>query len=167
MGDPSAEVVDGSGEVHGARCGGGGSRQGTGPLSAQSTLMVPGSQWKDRICRRTRSGSCVPADQAAVQRGGRDSGDDRPVCADDFVAGESYSDGPAMVQFDPGDLGVTADVPAAGLQPGGERGGQVPGAALGDGEPDVLGEHRQQPPEQAGSRGVRWDVGMRGVPGDQ
>ena len=54
---PLAEVVDGAGQVHGARGGAGGSRQGTGPLSAQSTLTVPGSHWKDRICRRTRSGS--------------------------------------------------------------------------------------------------------------
>ena len=51
-------------------------------------------------------GELLPADQVAVERGSGHIGDHRPGRVDDLAVGESYPDGPAVVQLDPGDLRV-------------------------------------------------------------
>ncbi len=71
---------------------------------------------------------------------------------------ESNPDGPAVCCQDTVHFGAATDVASMGGEPVGQSTCQVLGAALGDGESDVLGEHRQQLPEQAGTGGVGWDV---------
>ncbi len=47
----------------------GGLAHGTGPLSAQSTLIVEGSSWKDFMPRRTRSGTSAGESRSSYSRG--------------------------------------------------------------------------------------------------
>ena len=116
-------LLDGVGDVDGARRRTAGAvAHGTGPLSAQSTLTVPGSSWKRRIARDGPRGQVLLGDQAAVEVGARPR---RPApragAANRSPSAVRTPVARPRLDLDPGHLGVAADLAAAGLEPVGQR----------------------------------------------
>ena len=141
--------------------------QGTGPLSAQSTLIVDGSSWKARMPRRTRRGrrpvesrssySCGATTVATTARRASTS-EPSAVCT-------VRARPPAVPMCSTG--AGAADLATEGAQPSSQRLGELAGAALGDREADGLAHHAHQQGHQARAGGVEGDVGVAGVAGEQ
>ena len=142
--------------------------QGTGPSRAQSTFTVPGSSWKRRIARRTRSGTSRRRQQVAVQVGRGHVGEHGPPGADPLAADVRT---PARGRPAPRCRRPRAsqpDLAAAGLAAGGPgRWVSLPAPPSGTGKPTVWPSMRHQQRHQARPGCVERDVRVPGVAGEQ
>ena len=146
----------------------GASAHGTGPSRAQSTLIVEGSSWKERIPFATRAGQVLGGDQA----GRRGSGATTSATTARAAATRSPPTSRTPVARPPSTSMPATSASHRITPPSDSRRrararASSPAPPSGTGKPDGLADHRQQQPHQPGAGRVQRDVGVRGVPGEQ
>ena len=117
-------------------------RHGIGPESAQSTLNVARSYWNRVEVVDHPCGQVLLADEVAVERRRTDVGEHAAGRGDRLAVGQDHGDGAAVAHLDPLHAGVAPHHAAPLGESPDQGGGQLPGAALGDGEAVLLAHER-------------------------
>ena len=88
-----------------------------------------------------------PRDQAPVQLGGGHVSQDGPSSPDYSLSNHRHRRRSSPLHLYGSDRSVADDPTAPSFEAASERPGELAGASLRYGEPVVLADHRQQPPE--------------------
>ena len=164
--DVGAEVDEVPGvtaDMHGAgptRLGGGPGHRGRQRPVDLEHGVVPGEALE--VGHHAR-GEMLGAHEVAIEQRRRDVGEYRTARPDQPALGVDRPDRPSALHQDPTYGAMALHHSAPGLQPVDERLGQRTRSTLGDGETDVLGEHRQQPAEDRTARLTAREIGVQRV----